>query len=100
MKGINRYAAITEFLRKVKGKQDLGEFTLAVCPRAAVMPGKHDIVKINCLLPGGRNINNATSGSRAKGGQQQAGQQKTCQVIDGEAQFIPVMALRAAGIGA
>ena len=87
MQAIDRHAGPFERIGEIEGEHDLRQLALHIGAAAGIAAAQHDIVKIDRLLTGGGDIDDARRRAGREQRQQQRRQRKAREIIDGEAQF-------------
>src|SRR5262249_57886873 len=77
-----------ELACKIEREHDLREFALGISPPAGITACEHNIIKIDWLLAERGDVHNAGGLANYDERQQQICEQKSGEIIDGEAQFV------------
>ena len=92
MQGRHRDPAARQLAGEIDGEDDLGELALAIGAPAVIALCQHHIGEIEGLLAEGGHIDDTRRRAFLEEGEQQMGQQEAREIIDGEAQLMPVAA--------
>src|ERR1700754_1211592 len=79
-----------ELIGEIDGEHDLRQLALRVGAGAVVAFGDHHIVEIDRVLAERGDVDDARGRARFQQGKQQMREQESGEVVDGEAQFVPV----------
>ena len=90
MQRVNGDAGAGERLGEIDGEHDLRQLALAVGAHAAVSARQHDIGKVDRLLSGRGDVDDARRRALPEKRQQQISQQEAGEVVDGEAKLVAV----------
>ncbi len=92
MQRIDGDAGALQLLGEIDGEHDLRQLALRICAGAAVVPGDHHVGEIDRVLAERSDIDDARRRTRLEPRQQQMRQQEAGEIVDGEAQLVPVLA--------
>src|SRR5215203_925988 len=95
VQGVDGDATVPETLRELEGEHHLGQLALRVCAHGIVATLQHHIVEVYRALSGRGDVDHPGRGGVAKQGQKQTREQEVRQVVNGEGQFVAVLALPA-----
>src|SRR5262249_60251862 len=92
MQAVRRHRGGMELAGEIERKHDLRELALRIGARAAVTAREHDIIEVDRVLAERSDVHDARRLAEQQKRQQNPGEQKPGEIVDGKAQLVAVLA--------